>query len=205
MRILVGCEESQTVTKAFRDKGYEAYSCDLVETRGNPDWHIQGDVMDNLEGWDLIILHPDCTKIALSGNRWYARGMPRYQERLDAVEWTLNLWMQSRKTCQRVALENPKSVIFPRLKELGANIQYVQPYNFGHLETKETGFALHGLPELVATNDVKEEMDKLPAKEKHRIHHMSPGPNRKRDRSKTYSGIAEAIADQWPVIIDDYV
>ena len=142
--ILVGCEESQTVTKAFRDKGYEAYSCDLVETRGNPDWHIQGDIMDNLEGWDLIILHPDCTAMAVSGNRWYGENMPLNQKRLDAIEWTVNLWETAKKNCNHVVLENPVSVIF---KYLDAKVQYVQPWQFGHGETKKTGFALHNVPE----------------------------------------------------------
>ena len=86
-KILIGCEESQVVTRAFRDRGHEAYSCDLVETRGNPDWHIQGDIMDAIarHQWDLIILHPPCTAMAVSGNRWYGKGMPKETERYNAL------------------------------------------------------------------------------------------------------------------------
>src|ERR1700747_587415 len=94
MKILIGCEESQTICKAFRDAGFEAYSCDLQATRGNPDWHYQQDIMTviPMHRWDLIILHPDCTAMAVSGNRWYGKGMPLNQKRLEAIEWTLKLW-----------------------------------------------------------------------------------------------------------------
>ena len=189
MRVVIGCEESQVVCNAFRSAGHEAYSCDLIETRGNPDWHIQGDIMDNLEGWDLIILHPVCTAMSLSGNRWYGKNMPRNQERIDAVEWTVNLWNKAVSKCDRVVMENPKSVLFPRLKKLGAVIQYIHPWQHGHGEQKETGLALHGLPLIEPTNivDGREQ----------RIWKMPPGPNRKRDRSVTYQGIAEAFASQF--------
>lgn len=196
-RILIGCEESQVVTKAFRDRGHEAYSCDLVETRGNPDWHIQGDIMDNLEGWDLIILHPDCTAMAVCSNRWYAKGKPDHQQRLDDVEWTLKLWKKAVALCDKVVLENPGSVIFPHLRRLGVKIQYIQPWMFGHKETKKTGLALHGVPELKETYNVEKYLDDMPEKEKHKVWYASPGENRKRDRSVTYSGIADAFADQW--------
>ena len=111
MKVLIGCEESQVVCKAFRDRGHEAYSCDLQPTRGNPDWHYQQDIKPLLltRWFDLIILHPDCTKLALSGNRWYGRGMPRHQERLDSIEWTIDLWKLAKKAAPLVALENPSS------------------------------------------------------------------------------------------------
>ena len=193
MRVLIGCEESQVVCQAFRDKGHEAYSCDLIATRGNPDWHIQGDIMDNLAGWDLIILHPDCTAMSLSVNRWYGKGMPRHSERQLAINWTIELWEIATRYCTKVALENPKSVIWSHIQRA----QYIQPYEFGHLETKATGLALWNLPCLVETDNVKEEMDKLPPKEKYKVWYASPGPNRKRDRSRTYQGIADAMAEQW--------
>jgi len=111
VKVLIGCEESQVVCKAFRDRGHEAYSCDLQPTRGNPDWHYQQDIKPLLltRWFDLIILHPDCTKLALSGNRWYGRGMPRHQERLDSIEWTIDLWKLAKKAAPLVALENPSS------------------------------------------------------------------------------------------------
>ena len=189
MKVLVGCEESQIVTKAFRDRGHEAYSCDLVETRGNPDWHIQGDIMNNLVGWDLIILHPDCTKMAVCNNRRCAKGKPQYHERLADIEWTMELWTEAKKNCNHVALENPASTIFPVIRKSGAVVQYIQPWQFGHGETKKTGLALHNLPPLESTNIVEGR--------EQRIWKMPPSKTRARDRSETYQGIADAFVAQW--------
>jgi len=135
--------------------------------------------------WGLIILHPDCTAMAVSGNRWYGRGMPRHSERLAQIEWTKQLWELAKKYSDKVALENPVSVIFKELP----NVHYIQPWQFGHGETKKTGFALHGLKPLKPTNivDGREQ----------RIWKMPPSANRKRDRSETFAGVAEAIVDQW--------
>lgn len=199
-RILIGCEESGTLTNLFRAAGFEAYSCDLEPTRGNPDWHYQMDVKECIRNngpWTLIISHPSCDALAVCGNRWYGKGMPRHQERIDAIEWTVDLWELAKRNSKRVALENPASVIFPILRKVGAVVQYVQPYQFGHMEQKKTGFAVHGLSKLVETDNVYEEMMKLPKREREKVFHMAPGPNRKRDRSVTYSGIARAIVDQW--------
>lgn len=190
MPVLIGCEESGTITNAMRKRGIEAYSCDLQPTRGNPDWHIQGDVLNAVasQRWGLVILHPDCTSMAVSGNRWYGRGMPKHAERTSQVLWTQALWRLAISQSDRVALENPVSVIFKHLP----NVQYIQPWQFGHGETKKTGFARHNLPELKPT-DVVDGRDQ-------RVWKMPPGPNRKRDRSKTYQGIADAIAEQWGVM-----
>jgi hypothetical protein len=187
MRVLIGCEESQVVCKAFRDVGHDAYSCDLQPTRGNPLWHFQCDIMMAIlnRDWDLIILHPDCTAMAVSGNRWYGEKMPRNAERKKAIEWTLELWEVAKKMCSKVALENPVSVIFKYLP----NVHYVQPYDFGHGETKKTGFTLHNLEPLQPTNKV--------SGREQRIWKMPPSPTRKRDRSATFPGIAEAMATQW--------
>ena len=189
--ILVGCEESQVITRAYRQAGYEAYSCDLEPTRGDPEWHYQQDIMDVIptRDWGLIILHPDCTAMAVSGNRWYGRGMPYHQQRIDQVAWTLDLWALAKKHSPKVALENPASVIFTALRNGGADVCYTQPWQHGHGETKKTGFALHNLPPLQPTNiaDGREQ----------RIWKMGPSPTRKRDRSETYQGIADAIVDQW--------
>lgn len=187
MSILIGCEESQTICNAFRNAGFEAFSCDIVDTRGNPDWHIKCDVFDaiKIRQWDLIILHPDCTAMAVSGNRWYGNGMPMHEKRISSIEWTLKLWEHAKKHSNRVALENPVSVIFKHIDR----VQYVQPWQFGHGETKKTGFALHNLPPLIPTNivDGREQ----------RVWKMPPGEHRKRDRSKTFDGIANAIVEQW--------
>lgn len=123
--------------------------------------------------------------MANSGNRWYGRGMPRHQERIDAVQWTVKLWEHAKQCGHRVALENPVGVLFKHLP----NVQYIQPWQFGHGETKKTGFALHNLPQLVPTNVVEGRQQ--------RVWKMPPGPNRKRDRSETYEGIARSCAEQW--------
>lgn len=186
--VLIGCEESQTICAAFREAGYEAYSCDLQTTRGNPDWHYQADIMSviPMRRWGLIILHPDCTAMALSGNRWYGRGMPLHHKREQAIAWTVNLWELAKKHADSVALENPVSVIF---KRLNAPVFYLQPHDHGHGETKKTGFALHNLEPLKPTNKV--------AGREQRIWKMPPSATRKRDRSQTFPGVAQAVVQQW--------
>lgn len=185
--ILIGCEESQTICKAFRDAGYEAYSCDLQHTRGNPEWHYQEDIIGVIptKRWSLIILHPDCTAIAVSGNRWYGHGMPLHHKREQAIEWTAKLWELAKKHADRVALENPVSVIF---QYLNAKVFYLQPYEHGHGETKRTGFALYNLNPLKPTNIV--------SGREQRIWRMAPSLTRKRDRSQTFPSIAQAIVQQ---------
>lgn len=186
--ILIGCEESQVICGEFRRQGYEAYSCDLLPTRGNPGWHYQQDIMRVIvrQWWDLIILHPDCTAMAVSGNRWYGKGMPMHQKRINSIRWTLQLWALALRHTHKAALENPVSVIF---KHIISPVQYIQPWQFGHGETKKTGFALHNLPELQPT-DIVEGREQ-------RIWKMAPSPTRKRDRSQTFPGIAKAIVEQW--------
>lgn len=199
MKVLVGCEESGKVRDAFLRRGHNAWSNDLIPARnGGP--HLQMDVMAALweQDWDLAILHPDCTAMAVSGNRYYAKGKADYWQREDAMAWTLRLWMLARhRTKVGVVLENPASVIFPVLELYGARVQYIHPWQHGHMEQKKTGLALDRLPLLKETNNVYDEMMKLPSKERERIWNMPPGPNRKRDRSETFDGIAEAWADQY--------
>jgi len=186
--VLIGCEESQVVCRAFRDAGFEAYSCDLEQTRGDPDWHYQQDIMEVVpaRAWSLIILHPDCTAMAVSGNRWYGLGMSLHRKRQEAILWTVKLWELAKQHGERVALENPVSVIF---KHLYAPVCYVQPYEHGHGETKRTGFALHNLPPLKPT--------KIAEGRARRVANMAPSATRKRDRSQTFQGIGRAIAQQW--------
>lgn len=198
MRVLVGCEESGVVRDAFLRRGHNAWSNDLVPARnGGP--HLQMDVMQAVPlGWDIIILHPDCTAMAVSGNRTYGRNKPDHWERIAQVEWTMGLWGLAKQYARLgVVLENPASVIFPKLKAAGALVQYIHPWQFGHPEQKKTGLALHNLPKLVETDNVYETMMTLPLRERERVFHMPPGPNRKRDRSTTYHGVAEALAEQY--------
>ena len=185
--VLIGCEESQMVCGKFRAAGHEAFSCDLLPTRGNPGWHYQQDIMEVVptRRWGLIILHPYCTALAVSGNRWYGRGMKRHHERIEAIKWTLELWELAKKYSDRVALENPVSVIFRYLP----NVFYLQPWEHGHGETKKTGFALHGLSPLIPSEIV--------GGREQRIWKMAPSINRKRDRSETFIGAARAIVKQW--------
>jgi hypothetical protein len=190
MKVLVACEESQVVCKEFRKLGHEAYSCDLLPcSGGHPEWHFMGDCVEFIPSikWDMIIFHPDCTAMAVSGNRWYGQGMPRHNKRIEDLCWTMETWELIKDNSRTACLENPVSVIFSEYpKKL---IQYVQPWQFGHGETKKTGLMLHNLPHLKPTNIV--------SGREHRIWKMPPSENRKRLRSITFSGIAEAMAEQW--------
>jgi len=190
LKILIGCEERKAITKEFRNLGFEAFSNDIQSCSGGcPEWHLQMDVFNaiDLQKWDLIILHPPCTAIAVSGNRWYGVGQPRHQERIGAVEWTQKLWDKATSVCERVALENPVGV----LNKMGnfPKPNYIQPWQFGYGETKKTGFWLYGLEPLKPTNIVEGREQK--------VWKMPPSEDRWKLRSKTYPGIAKAIANQW--------
>lgn len=188
MRVLVGCEESGVVRRAFRERGHDAWSCDLLPARDGSKFHIRDCITANLrDDWDIIILHPPCTALAVSGNRWYGEGMPRNREREFARLWTMRLFQKAVLYANKgVCLENPVGVL-----DLGVKPQYIQPWQFGHGETKKTGLWLAGLPPLIPTNivDGREQ----------RIWKMPPSATRQRDRSETYQGIAEAMADQWGI------
>jgi hypothetical protein len=191
MKILVGFEESQEVAAAFIAAGHDAMSCDLhyPGAKGLP--HYQGDVFDVIDrGWDLIILHPPCTFTAICGNRWYWNSPLRPK----GIELCKRAWNVAREYSGMVALEQPKTIM---QKYIGRRSQAIQPYQFGHLETKETWLWLHGLPQLLPTDDVYEEMMKLTKAQRSRVHYMTPGPERQRERSRTYTGIAQAMAAQW--------
>ena len=198
--ILIGCEYSATERESFAAKGHETWSCDLKKTEGDPAWHIQDDVQRAIRSryWSLIILHVDCTAMGVCGNKHYGAGKPKHQKRLDAIEWTVETVRLALLHADRVALENPASVIFPILRrDLDADVQYIQPWQFGHPEQKKTGFALWNLPRLKETNNVYDHMMTLPRKDRERIFYMPPGEKRGHERSRAYSGIAAAMADQW--------
>jgi hypothetical protein len=148
--------------------------------------------------WDIIILHPECTHMCVSGNKHYGRGMPKHYLRQKAIWWTAGLWAKA-KGCARkgVAMENPQSVLW---KGIGVKPQYIQPWQFGHMEQKMTGLALDRLPPLIPTNNVYDQMMLLPKNIRERCFHMPPSPTRSRDRSETFRGIADAMADQWGVL-----
>lgn len=195
--VLIGCEYSATVSTAFRNRGFETYSCDFLPTEGDPRFHFQQDVEDAIRSrdWSLIVLHPPCTALAICGNTHYGPGKPKHQERLDAVEWTKDLWQLAKSHADHVALENPVSVIFKLLD--AKDTQYVNPWMFGHTEQKKTGLALHELPRLEATSYVLNEMYALDRKDRERVLFMAPSEDRQKERARFHQGIAEAMAEQW--------
>ena len=180
MRVLIACEFSGRVRDAFIAKGHDAVSCDLLPTDElGP--HHQGDVRDLLmERWDLLIAHPPCTHLAVSGARWFKDKKEEQKEALDFVRLLLEA------DIERIALENPISVISSKIRKPD---QIIQPWQFGHGETKATCLWLKNLPLLVPTNIV-EGREAI-------VHKMPPGPDRWKKRSLTYQGIAEAMAAQW--------
>ncbi len=183
--VLVGCEFSGIVRDAFTERGHDAWSCDLLPCEASNWGHLRRDVFDaiKLDGpWDLIILHPPCTHLAVSGNRWYAGS----DERSEAIRWTHSLWTQAIRSADKVALENPVGVLSSAWRKPD---QYIQPWEYGHGETKKTGLWLHSLPKLRPTEVVEGR--------EQRVWKMGPSPERSADRSRTYEGIAAAMADQW--------
>jgi len=191
MKILVACEESQAVTKEFRKLGHEAYSCDIEPcSGGHPEWHLQQDVTELLkQQWDMIVAFPPCTHLAVSGAAWFKQKIAdgRQQEGVDFF----NLFTEL--DCKYVAIENHIGIMSTRWRKPD---QIIQPWMFGHMEKKATCLWLKGLPLLKETNNVKQEMEKLPKNIQERIHYLPPGPDRSKLRSKTFPGIAKAMAEQ---------
>ena len=181
-RILVACEFSGVVRDAFAKRGWDAWSCDLLPSEA-PGNHIQGDVREVLsQNWDMMICHPPCTHLAVSGARWFKDKVIEQAEALEFVRLLLEA------PIDRIALENPVSIISTRIRKPD---QVIQPWQFGHGETKATCLWLKNLPKLVPTQVVDGR--------KARVHRMPPGPDRWRERSRTFAGIADAMADQWSV------
>ena len=196
-KVLVACEYSGRVRSAFQAAGCEAWSCDLLPSEDNSPYHWQGDVRAALgySGWDLLIAHPPCTYLARAGARWWPE---RQQEQLEALAF-VSLLLDS--GVPRIALENPPGRIGSQIRPAD---QYVQPWQFGHPEKKLTGLWLKNLPLLQGTDDVQALMLTLPEKEQSRVHYAAPGPERWKERSRTYPGLAAAMADQWaPLLFSD--
>lgn len=185
MRVLVACEESQAVTKELRRLGHEAYSCDIQPcSGGHPEWHLQVDALELLKlKWDMIIAHPPCTHLCSSGARWFTEGKKPWSLQEDAAEFFMKF---ANADCPRIAIENPIGVMSTKFRKPD---QIIQPWQFGHGETKATCLWLKGLPKLVPTEIVEGR--------EHRIHRMPPGQERAKLRSKTFPGIARAMAEQW--------
>ena len=178
--MLIACEFSGIIRDAFIKQGHRTWSCDLLPTEA-PGPHYEGDVFDIIDyGWDLMIAHPPCTHLAVSGARWFKGKEKEQAEALDFVRRLLDA------PVSKICLENPVSVISTHIRKPD---QYIQPWMFGHGETKKTGLWLKNLP-LLEPTDIVEGRD-------NRVHRASPGPNRWKERSRTLTGIAEAMATQW--------
>lgn len=198
MKVLIGCEESQAVTIAFRELGHEAYSCDLQDCSGGyPEWHIKGDVINEAYSgkYDLGIFHPPCTYLANSGVRWLniVDGKITNYDRRQNMLWGRRLFIDLLNApIKGIANENPiphKHAFLPKYDQI------IQPWQFGHGESKATCLWLKGLPKLVPTNIVEGRHQ--------RIWRMGPSPERTKERSKTFSGIAKAMAMQWGGVIEN--
>ena len=218
MKVLIACEESQAVCKAFRELGHEAYSCDIQEcSGGHPEWHILGDALKSIEGgqittmdgkmhdvgkWDLLIAHPPCTYLTVTGNRWFnvdrygEKAVQRYKDRAEAVEFFMAF---ANADCPRIAIENPVGHMSSAWRKPD---QIIHPYLFGDPARKATCLWLNGLTPLEPTNIVEPEIIKYKnGKGSDNPWHMEtlglPPDERARARSKTFPGIAKAMAEQW--------
>lgn len=207
MRVLVACEESQAVTIELRRLGHEAYSCDIGPcSGGHPEWHIQGDVSFYLDGncgfrtadntyhrqdgkWDMIIAFPPCTYLTVAGNRWFNvekygdKAMERYIRQEEAIVF---FKLIANANCEKISIENPVGIMSSKYRKPE---QVIQPWQFGHGETKKTCLWLKGLPKLTPTQIVEGR--------EQRIWKMPPRKDRAKMRSKTFPGIAKAMAEQW--------
>lgn len=216
MKVLVACEESQRVCVAFRKLGHEAYSCDIQEpSGGHPEWHILGDALKAIEGWevatmdgkmhdigrwDLLIAHPPCTYLTIAGNKWFKsefadRFPDRQKQRKEAVDFFMAI---ANADCDKIAIENPAGVMSSQWRKPD---QYIEPYMFGDPEKKKTGLWLKGLPLLKPTNIVEPVIIHCKSGANEPRWHMEtmnlPKEERSRIRSQTFIGFAEAMAEQW--------
>ena len=183
MRVLVACEYSGRVRDAFRRHGHDAWSCDLLECEADPTWHHQGPVEEILDkSWDLMVAHPPCTDLAVSGCAHFAKKYAdgRVDRALDFVRLLMSAPIDS------MCIENPISLISSRIRKPD---QIIQPWEFGHGECKATCFWLKNLPRLKPTKHVEGREE--------RVHRMPPGPDRWKERSRTFEGVAAAMGDQW--------
>lgn len=202
MKVLVACEESQMVCKAFRSLGHKAFSCDLLPcSGGHPEWHLQCDVLSILtQGWDMMIAHPECTRLTVAANKYYkpeyAERFPTiHQDREEAVEFFMRL---ANAPIEKIAIENPIGIMSTRWKKPS---QVIQPYMFGDPERKGTCLWLKNLPNLTPTSIVEPDIiQHASGRTDSRLHFETlklPKEERRKARSKTFPGIAQAMAAQW--------
>ena len=184
MKVLIGCEFSGIIREEFLAKGHDAYSCDFLDSEIPSPRHYKGDLSDLLtSSWDLLIAHPPCTYLCVSGNRWMTNNIDRQEKREEALQFVMLIMTAPIK---RICIENPVGVISSRICKPN---QIIQPYEFGHAETKATCLWLKNLPKLKPTDIV--------TPTENRIHKMPPSVNRWKERSRTYTGVAKALAEQY--------
>lgn len=218
MKVLIACEESQVVCKAFRERGHEAYSCDLLPcSGGHPEWHIQDDVLVHLnDGWDMVLAFPPCTYLTVTGNKWFLpeykdRFPTREQDRIDAIKFFM---IFANSDIPKIAIENPVGIMSTEWRKPN---QIIQPWQFGDPHVKKTCLWLKGLPPLLYTQIVKPQYvvyksrnkksgsskypmawsGKIKQTKMPMLWKMGPSEERARLRSKTFPGIAQAMATQW--------
>ena len=196
MKVLIACEYSGVVRDAFLKLGHDVMSCDLLPT-DVPGPHYQGDIFDVLnEGWDLMIAHPPCTYLTNSGVTWLHKDVTRWPKLFEGAEFFKKLLDAN---IPRIAVENPIMHKYAKSIIRANQTQTIQPWMFGHAESKATCLWLKGLPPLKETNNVKEEFLKRDKKEAQRIHYLPPSVDRWKLRSTTFKGIADAMASQWSI------
>lgn len=195
MKVLVACEFSGRVREAFRKLGHDAWSCDIIPSDDNSPYHIQDDVLKHLDdGWDMMIAHPPCTYLTNAGVTWLTKQPGRKAKMIDGAKFFKTLMDAP---IPKIAIENPIMHKYA-IEIIGRRQdQVIQPWMFGHAERKATCLWLKGLPPLEETNNVKEEMLKLPKNIQQRLHYLPPSKDRWKLRSTTYQGIADAMANQW--------
>lgn len=190
MRVLVACEYSGRVRDSFIANGHEAMSCDLLPTE-KPGPHYQGDVRDVMDyPWDLMIAHPPCTDLSVSGAAWFEKKKMNGSQQMSASFFM----MLAKSDIPRIAIENPICIMSRLWRKPD---QIIQPWMFGHMEQKATCLWLKNLPVLHPTNDVKAQMMELPKNKRERLHYLPPSDDRWKLRSETFQGIADAMAEQW--------
>lgn len=201
MNILIGCECSGALRNRFRERGHRAWSVDLKESEDGSIHHIVGDVVRIIlaHDWDMIIAHPPCTALSVSGNHVYAEGKPKHEERVRAMNFTEYLWLLSTHKAKYVAFENPVGVLHHT--RMGKPTQYIQPYDFGEDASKKTALWLHNLPPLIPTLRVPGRMvngkERWSNQTDSGQNRLGPSPERATERSRTYPGVADAIVNQW--------
>jgi site-specific DNA-cytosine methylase len=189
MRVLVACEFSGVVRRAFRERGDDAWSCDLLPAEDGDSHHYQCSIehlLSTCKPWDLMIAHPPCTHLAVSGARWFASKQAEQAQALDFVRYLMQPYHPEFCEIKHICIENPVSIISSRIRKPD---QIIQPWQFGHGEVKATCLWLKNLPKLKPTKIVEGRTA--------RVHRMPPSPDRWKERSRTFTGIAEAMAEQW--------